>query len=64
MFPSCLRNASYSAYTNTIKLAKSSYNFSRHSVWITFTSAVVLFGPVWIELERANVTREMERQVF
>lgn len=63
MFPEGLRSTTCSMVDNSVKLVKSTYNFGRHSVWIAFTSAMVLFGPVWIEIERSAIERELQRQV-
>ena len=63
MFPSCVRNASYSVFDGTIRAVKAGYQFSRSSVWVTFTSSIVLFGPIWVEIERSTIEKELQRQV-
>ena len=64
MFPDCVRNASYSVIDGTIRAVKAGYQFSRNSVWVTFTSSIVLFGPIWVEIERSTIEKELQRQLL
>ncbi|KAF2347832.1 Mitochondrial import receptor subunit Tom22 [Trinorchestia longiramus] len=61
MFPDSLRNATCSLASYSLKLVASGYHLSRHLVWFTATTSLLLVGPVLFEVERINA-EEMIKQ--
>lgn len=62
MFPESVRNASYSLSTGAVGGAKGLYSFSRSAFWVIFSSSLVLFAPVLLEVERAQMEEQQRNQ--
>lgn len=62
MFPESVRNASYSLSTGAVSGAKGFYSFSRSAFWVIFSSSLVLFAPVLLEVERAQMEEQQRNQ--
>lgn len=66
MFPESLRNSVCYLSTGSISSAKWFYGFSRSTLWVFFSSAVLLVAPVTIEMERSQMeemSKQQQRQV-
>ncbi|KAJ8965339.1 hypothetical protein NQ317_002831 [Molorchus minor] len=55
MFPESVRNATYATVVGTQSGLKCAYNFSRSTLWIVFSTSIILFAPVIFEVERAQM---------
>lgn len=62
MFPDSLRNATHSLSTGALSGAKGFYSFSRSAFWILFSSSVILFAPVLLEVERVQMEEQQRNQ--
>ncbi|KAJ1530861.1 hypothetical protein ONE63_005704 [Megalurothrips usitatus] len=62
MFPDSLRNATYSATTGVQSGVKGFYSFSCSAFWVIFSSSLVLFAPVLLEVERAQMEEQQRNQ--
>lgn len=62
MFPESVRNATYSLSTGTVSGAKGLYSFSRSAFWVIFSSSLILFAPVLLEVERAQMEEQQRNQ--
>lgn len=67
MFPDGVRKTTGTLSCAAGKAFKSLYGFSRMALWLFFSSSVLLFAPVIIEVERAQmeeVQRSQQKQVL
>lgn len=62
MFPEIVRNACETATDFSISSTKTLYNFSCNASWIFFTSSMILFAPVLLETERAQMADYAKRE--
>ncbi|XP_034948753.1 mitochondrial import receptor subunit TOM22 homolog [Chelonus insularis] len=60
MFPEEVRNFGYNVITGLTSHIKTLYNFSCSATWVLFSSSAILFAPILIEIERAQM-EEMQR---
>lgn len=60
MFPERVRDFSSALVDNTTSGVKNLYSFSRSSMWIIFSTSIILFAPIIFEVERAQL-EEMQR---
>lgn len=67
MFPDNVRKATWTVFSNTCKSVKYVYSCARSATWIVFSSSLILFAPLILEIERANmeeVQRREQKQVL
>lgn len=60
MFPDGVRNVCELATDFSINSTKTLYKFTCNASWIFFTSSMILFAPVLLETERAQMA-ELEK---
>lgn len=60
MFPETVRNITHTALATTQTGLKEFYGFSRSTLWVVFSTSIILFAPVILEVERAQM-EEMQR---
>ncbi|XP_008546972.1 mitochondrial import receptor subunit TOM22 homolog [Microplitis demolitor] len=62
MFPDEVRNFGYNLGSYFTSRIKALYKFSCSATWIVFSTSAILFAPIIIEMERAQM-EEMQRSV-
>ncbi|KDQ85825.1 mitochondrial import receptor subunit TOM22 homolog [Zootermopsis nevadensis] len=60
MFPEGVRNATHNVFCSTTTGIKGLYGLSRVITWCVFSSSVILFAPLILEVELAQI-EEMQR---
>ncbi|XP_049849469.1 mitochondrial import receptor subunit TOM22 homolog isoform X1 [Schistocerca gregaria] len=61
LFPESFRNVSYVVFTQTCNAFKAFYNFGRTATWLFFSTSILIFIPVILEVERAEIENEQRR---
>jgi len=67
MFPSPVRDATWTISTSSVSAVKGLYQFSRSALWIIATSAIILAAPPLLENEKAQLdelNRQQQRQIL
>ncbi|XP_043254973.1 mitochondrial import receptor subunit TOM22 homolog [Colletes gigas] len=67
MFPDEVRNFGYNVGTGLHSCMKGLYGFSCSAAWLFFSSSAILFAPILLETERAQmeeVQRTQQKQVL
>lgn len=62
MFPESVRDASYNVACATQSSVMGLYGFSRSAFWIIFSSSLILFAPVVVEVERVSIEESQRNQ--
>ena len=62
MLPEPIRRVTTVAFTYTCNTLKGIYNFGRTASWLFFSSSILLFIPLILEVERAEIENVQQRQ--